>query len=346
MPKERSGHTATLLKDGRVLILGGGSDTPTAEIYDPATGKFTSTGSLAGPHMFGTATLLADGRVLVTGGEGLCDNTKTQNQCPIIATSELYDPTTGTFSATGSMKQARYSQTAALLPDGRLLIAGGVASNGQSVGSAELYDPKTGKFSPTDAMPVAGDGAATRLSDGRVLVLALEGTGPDPKTSVAETYDPKAGKWSKRGTFASAGYAEATLLKDGRVLVAGGAASLMGNQDAVASAWLFDPGTGKFTPTGSMTVARLGYAATLLADGRVLIAGGAGSKNLGSAIPTPIASADIYAPASGTFSATGPMTSPREGHTATLLLNGTVLIVGGGATASFAEVNSAELFVP
>jgi hypothetical protein len=315
-------------------------------LYDPSTGKFSSTGSMAGGHDFGTVTLLADGRVLVAGGSG--NNSK--GEWVDTASAEIYDPAAGTFGATGPMKQARSGQTAALLQDGRVLVAGG-ASGHFYVTSAELYDPKTDKFSATGSMPVAGGGTATLLRDGRVLLLAGEGTNTSPAT-LAEIYDPKTGKFTKGAPFSSAGYTTATVLLDGRVLITGGAASLLGNQNAVASSWTYDPGTGKFTPTGSMTTARLRHTAALLPDGRVLIAGGSASALTGTVnMPDGLKSAELYDPVTGTFMATGSMTTPRSGPTATLLADGTVLITGGspggaGSPASFQLSATAELYQP
>jgi hypothetical protein len=148
MATARGFHTATLMADGRVLIAGGdpgawtSSDRlATAELYDPKTGKFAATGSMATARGFHTATLLADGRVLIAGGDG--DYPKPN----FIASAELYDPKTGTFTATGSMAEARTWGAASLLADGRVLVTGGYGALAP-LPSAEIYDPKTGTFSP------------------------------------------------------------------------------------------------------------------------------------------------------------------------------------------------------
>ena len=208
MVEARLGQTATLLHDGRVLLAGGPSDA-TAELYDPKTGTFSPTGSMESGREFATATLLDDGRVLIAGG---------QVPGPTIfgsglASAELYDPTTGEFSTTGSMAQPRVGACATLLLDGRVLISGGSSDS-----SSELYDPVTGSFSETGEMSESRVGAtATLLADGQVLVA-----GGSSKSS-ADLYSPTTGTFSPAGSMEEIrDYATATLLADGRVLVAGG----------------------------------------------------------------------------------------------------------------------------
>jgi hypothetical protein len=181
------GGPAVLLRDGRVLVIGGsdtsGKPVASAQIYDPKTGRFSPTGSMvtAPPGGVSVATLLADGRVLVAGGSSgePCGN----GGCPGVATAEIYDPATGKFSPTGSMTEPRWGCTGTLLPDGRVLIAGGIATN-SPLTSAEIYDPATGKFSSTASMSGGHSWAtATLLPDGRVLIA---GGG----TAMAELYQP------------------------------------------------------------------------------------------------------------------------------------------------------------
>ena len=193
-------HTATLLSDGRVLVAGGRNldggrdwvDLDSAEVYDPATGTFSPTGSLPTPLTGHTATLLSDGRVLITGGDA---------RGTTVASAELYDPKTGTFSPTGSMATARQLLTATPLPDGRVLIAGGNAGN--LIAPAELYDPKTGTFSPTGSMATAREyHTATLLPNGRVLIAG--GSDGTVDLASAELYDPATGTFSPTGPLASA----------------------------------------------------------------------------------------------------------------------------------------------
>ena len=231
--------------------------------------NFVLTGNMNDTTRAGhTAALLNNGKALVAGGY---DNTFYP---PDLMRAELYDPTAGTFTATGNMTSPRFYHTATLLNNGMVLIAGGENENTQTIlASAELYDPSTGTFTVTGSMNNARD----------------EHT--------------------------------ATLLNNGKVLVTGGADTVDGFASADASAELYDPATGTFTFTGSMNNARLAHTATLLNNGKVLVAGGEYSSVL--------ASAELYDPATGTFTVTGSMNNTRIFHTATLLNNGKLLVTGG-----------------
>ena len=245
-------------------------------------------------------------------------------------------PTEPGFSPTGSMRVVRARQTATLLADGRVLVAGGFGGS-IPVASAELYDPAAGTFSPTGAMAVARAGqTATLLTDGRVLVAG----GFDGSTILtsAELYDPTTGSFTAAGSMAQPhDGGTATLLVDGEVLMAGGIDPDSPEQQGFASAELYDPGTGGFRTTGSMVQGRYGQAATLLADGRVLVAGGAGR-------PADLASAELYDPKTGRFAATGSMAEARYGPSATLLGDGGVLVAGGWREQT--DLAAAEIYDP
>ena len=295
-------------------------------------GRFTPTGALPAYRLGYTDTLLKDGRVLIAGG--FADG-------PDLASAEINDPATGTFSPTGSMTIGREYATATLLKDGRVLVVGG---DGDPIDTAELYDPATGKFTRTGS-PIVGRRfhTATLLKDGRVLIVG----GGETKT--AELYDPATGKFSRTGSMAGIRYFHtAALLADGRVLVLGG--RTVGTSPGgppehdVATAEVYDPATGKFSPAGSMSRPREGHSATLLPDGRVLVAGGDTLQQVTTSTNGDTStSVELYDPTTGTFSPTGSMISGSESHVATLLSNGHVLIVG---TSSKSGPIRAELYDP
>jgi hypothetical protein len=290
------------------------------------SGTFVPTGPLPFPELEpGQASaLLTDGRVLVLGDTG-------------APAGALFDPATARFSMTGLLVTSRVNETATSLQDGPVLVAGGDNGTGL-LASAELYDPATGKFSPTGSMlsPREFD-TATLLRDGRVLFLG--GIGNGGYLASAELYDPASGRFSSAGnTLAPLGEGHtATLLQDGRVLIAGGDGSSPPAR-LTATAELYDPASGKFSWTGSMTTPRAFHTATLLTDGRVLIAGGESDSGFNS-------SAELYDPTSGTFGATGSMSSARQSHVAVLLHDGRVLVAGGDIGTGNRLV-SAELYDP
>ena len=291
----RTGQTATLLQNGKVLVVGGGDlsgTLATAELYDPSTGTWTATGSMITARAADTATLLQNGEVLVAGGDA-----NGSGGSP-LASAELYHPSTGTWTATGSMTTAREEQTATLLPNGEVLVAGGVGLFPGGAGllaSAELYDPSTGAWTATGSMTTARDRqTATLLQNGKVLVAGGGGGGAS-----AELYDPSAGTWTATGSMTTARDGQtATLLQNGKVLVVGGADL----SDILATAELYDPSAGTWTATGSMITAREAQTATLLPNGEVLVAGGLEFSSGGL---TALASAELYTPPAAPYTFTG-----------------------------------------
>jgi hypothetical protein len=306
---------------------------PTSIVVQPRPATWTATGNLTTARTRGTATLLSDGKVLVAGGI---------DASGWVTSAELYDPETGSWTATGSMRTPRAGHTATLLSDGKVLVTGGINGASGSLASAELFDPATGSWTAARRMHSTRlHATATLLPGGMVLVAGGDvSDGWGEYTSSAELYDPSTGTWTTTENMTTPrGRHTATLLSDGNVLVAGG---VIGVADGVigsavaASAELYDPSTGTWTASASMSTARMGITATLLLDGKVLVAGGLGSDN--------DRSAELYDPGAGSWTTTGSMDAPRGNHSATLLPNGYVLVVGGGDSND--PVVTAELYNP
>jgi N-acetylneuraminic acid mutarotase len=320
------GHISMLLPDGRVLVMGGinenGDGSISAELYDPGPGTWTSTGTLVAPRSAYSATLLADGKVLVAGGTS-------NSGATALASADVYDPVSGTWTATGRMTTPRYNATATLLRDGKVLLVGGSSSTVFALASAEIYDPVSGTWTATAAMDTgrARGHTTTLLRDGKVLVVGGESS--TGALGSVEVYDPISGTWTATGSMVAAlsDRYSATLLADGKVLVAGGQ-DISGNHQASASAELYDPQAGAWSAIQGMLETRMSHSATLLPDGRVLVTGGEGADARTGGLDEPLRSAELYDPASGTWSATASMVA-IGGHTATLLPDGKVLVEGG-----------------
>jgi N-acetylneuraminic acid mutarotase len=298
-----------------------------------ATGPWSSAANMATARYAHTATLLPNGTVLVAGGNDGTSGTSA------VASAELYDPATNTWSAPGSMATARFGHSATLLPNGKVLVAGGFDGT-SAVASAELYDPATNTWSVAGSMATARSyQTATLLPNGEVLVAGGQDVTNSPLAS-AELYDPGTSSWSSAGNMSDArDSGTATLLGNGfgneQVLVAGGYDGI----SVVRSAELYDPATNTWSPTGSMAHDRDVHTATLLGNGKVLVAGGA-NNSPGQRDD----SAELYDPATKTWSAAASMPIVRADHTATLLGNGQVLVAGGEDVSSV--LAPAELYDP
>jgi hypothetical protein len=303
-------------------------------------GQITATGNLSVRRFSQSATLLPTGKVLIAGGM--------QRNGKYDASAELYDPRSGTFTATGSMSSAREGHAAILLRNGKVLLAGGSSGPDGNTASAELYDPASGAFHPTGSMTSPrSHPAAVLLNDGRVLLIGGDGAHEAERLSSAELYDPAIGHFTATGSMrVPREMHTAALLKDGRVLVVGGSsAGGYPNSQIEASAETYDPATGRFTMTGSMSVPRHKLAAALLSDGKVLVVGGSDHRDWRGQY----ASAELYDPATGRFSNDGEMSFRRFKliQTAVRLTDGRVLIAGGAerpeiynpATKKFQPVN-------
>jgi PKD repeat protein len=345
----RYAHVATRLADGRVLVAGGIAATTglrTTELYDPATGTWSSTGAMNFERFGDAYAALPGGRVLVVGGVRFLQNCAT---VPFANSSEIYDPAAGTWALTpGGLIQGRTAAIAVPLADGRVLLAGGGSRCGVVFNSAEIFNPATGRWTPTGSMNVARQNpAAVRLPDGRVLVAGGVAGGSFASLASAEIFNPVTGTWTLTGSMhdprmwvfddmTAAGFL--VPLADGRVLTAGGLNRCAASGCDVAflrSAELYDPATGSWTVTGSLTQGRWRHQMALLADGRVLVAGGRqGATILGSA--------EIYDPATGAFTPAGNLVTARQDFTATPLADKRVLLAEGQGTAGI--LRSAEVF--
>lgn len=328
LAKARYSHTATLLPDGKVLVVGGFDDTNavgSAELYDPATKTWSAAGAMATPRYLHAATLLPNGKVLVSGGISVST---------AVPTNELYDPATNTWSAAGAMIAPRFFHTATLLANGKVLVSGGVNST-TAVATAELYDPATNTWAATGSMATSRYyHAANALPNGKVLVT---GGFSSAGVATAEQYDPATGTWASAGSMAVARWEHAaTLLADGSVLVSGGVNDAAGKA-TVASAELYDPTANTWSAVGSMAQARNRHSASLLGNGKVLVMGGVELGAMGG--ETVLATAELYDPVAKTWSSAGNLSAPREKQTATVLTNGQVLFSGGvKATTAVATV--------
>jgi Galactose oxidase, central domain/Kelch motif len=314
MLEPRSGHSATLLPDGKVLIAGGMRRNQdfyrSAELYDPATGRFEPTGEMTIQRVGHIGVLLRSGKVLIAGGwigHGCTDS------------AELYDPATGKFQAIAAMTAKRAHPSATLLTNGDVLIAGGADRDGpgSSVVSAEIFHAATLSFHATGSMhhPRVSH-TATLLRDGRVLIVGGRG---EAVNASAEICDPKNGRFTETGSLVTARYKHtAGLLPDGRVLIAGGSDERDWN-GTLTSAEIYDVHAGRFAPASSMSDSRfkLPDEAVQLASGQLLVAGG--SKQV-----------EIYDPGSGKFLvAAGQLNDRWHFMSETRLKDGRVLLAGG-----------------
>ena len=331
MATARAAHTATLLPDGSVLVAGAGEldiddllvSFPFSELFTPS-GQVMITGNLSTPREFHTATLLQNGKVLITGGNAFWGYPTWLSSS---ASAELYDPSAGQFVAIAS-----------LLADGRVLIFGGTASG---TPSAEIYDPSGGTFAPLPNPLFSRSGhTATVLPSGKVLFTG--GQDSSGTLASAEMYDPATNMFAAVGSMAEPRtHHAAILLPNGKVLITGGGVissvgaavsfdfypQLMADSPS-NTAELFDPQTGTFASAGTMNARRSSHTATLLPDGTVLLCGGAiGWFNSNGYVSDN--TVEIYDPATGSFKQAGSMNTGKFWHTATLLPNGTVMLVGG-----------------
>lgn len=369
----RSGHAATLLPSGRVLITGGvdssGNPLASAEVYDPVTKTTTVVGPMAFARVHHTSTLLTDGKVLIAGGD--------QNGTPLDS-AEIFHPNTGLFTAQRPMHRPHTEHTATLLKDGNVLIVGGKV--------AEIWDATKYKFEVSTGAPVAArkDHASVLLKDGTVLITG--GYVGNTPQNTAEIFNPTSETFELlKSTMTIPRVLHAvTLISGGDVVITGGFSGtsphdqidiyhyatqkffsgghmvyhrashrqvLFGNSrdrilimggttlegGILSTDEVYDPETHHSGIHGSLVENRAGHTATKLESGDVFVAGGiTGGMTLQSA--------EILDPTTKLFTATEPMKHPRALQTATLLPDQRVLLVGGGDNAVFES--TAEEFDP
>ena len=329
----RGTTTAVVLENGRVLVSGGGVGAialPASELFDPAAATWTQTGDMTQARRGHQAVVLEDGRVLVVGG--IFEGTP-------VAAAELYDPRTGRWSPTGSTSVPRLGHSLTRLADGRVLAAGGTALDAPAAGgaqvnpgaSAELFDPRTGQWTATEPMESPRfEHTATLLPDGKVLIVGGQGPvqGGIGALATTELYDPAANAFVHSNDLGEArANHTAALLGDGSVLVTGGAGG-PASDVSVATAELFDPRQGSWSRVAPMAESRTGHTATVLADGKVLVAGG---ESVSRGQRRSLTSAEVYDPAERTWRSAGQMSCPRSEQAAVRVGDGSVLVVAGDA---------------
>ncbi|WP_257446686.1 Ig-like domain-containing protein [Archangium lipolyticum] len=234
------------------------------------------------------------------------------------------------WSSTGSLATGRYRHTTTLLPNGKVLVAGGYGT--KALSSTEVYDPANGTWSSSGSLDTGRDAhTATLLPNGKVLVV---GGYQSSYRDVGKVYDPASGTWSSTSSMATSRHSHtATLLPSGKVLVVGGI-----NTYTLAGAELYDPATNTWKSVGPLYLSRSNHTATLLPSGKVLVVGGYNSN-----YNTLTATAEEYDPATETWSRGASLSAARRLHTATLLPNGKVLVAGG---QNGVELSSVEVYDP
>ncbi len=372
MKAARLFHTATLLNDGRVLVTGGAdplslklfggdygfSSMASAEIYDPASGTWSEAASMTEPRGGHTATLLPNGEVLVAGGaspgpylseSGLANFSS-------VTSAAIYNPARNDWRAVDPVKIAHVFHSATLLPDGRVLIAGGDFDYNGFYGKPELFSYETEYFDPArEAWSPGGPFStytffpnqtgrfghgALLLPDHRLLVVGGREVVPHPWGSVAidfgntELFRPGTGTWKPAATMATACFRPVLhLLNDGTMLLAAWYTyfSIAARYDPVLDRWSSAPASAQVHVSG---------CGVSLADGRLLVAGGLVGSEIADASNPPIVSCEIFSPLTRQWNPAGPMKTGRANGTLTRLQDGRVLAAGGSTEPT------AELFMP
>jgi len=360
MPIQRGAHQVVEQAGGKLLFIGGGPDgvvtnvgQKSMELYDPCTQTFDFVGDLVRGRVLHTATELNDGRILIVGGADDVTGEPT-------AACEIVDPSNGysTTLTANSLSEPRAIHTATLLPDGRVLVAGGTNLFNNSpqdlvenaTATTELFNPVTNMFSPGPPMPQPRVGhAATILPNDDVLIsggfswILVFGFKVPTITDQAQRYVPDAGigTLGAQITMTSDRFGHTAAVKDnGNVLLFGGAKDQFAdpfNPLFLNTVEEFNPVTNTFTAHGNLTVAR-GIAAIAKLPGDIFVA--AGGANGGLAIPIPNDTLDIYNGTFGTIQFTIQMSHVRALLTVNRLDNGAILLAGGGEEGPVVSPNN------
>lgn len=342
MLQSRVNHSATLLPDGRVLVVGGMDDgfhpLRTVEVFKPETNRWSAASEMREARTEHSAALLKDGRVIVTGGMN--------ENLELIGTTEIFDPDTGKWTEHASMRTVRRGHFTLTLNDGRVAVVGGVGqtlgglgilANISAVGallSTEIYDPQTDTWSrASDMREGHSGGLAVLLKDGRVLIAG--GYNQAEGLASSEVFDPTIGEWMQTASMARKTFANtATVLPDGTVLFTGGFGMSRAKGGITPGSEVFDPKTNEWRKASDTVHGRMKHTITLLPDGRVFAIGG-------STAGGPVNTAEYMDPMTWVWSEISPMSAERSGHTATLLKDGRIL-VAGGATEKSVDVYDAD----
>jgi N-acetylneuraminic acid mutarotase len=315
----RDGPRLVRLHDGRVLAVDGTDSNylpaPSAELYDPQTGHWTVTGSMRTARSGSAVVVLRDGRVLVAGGTYLADPRGPR----VLASAEIYDPVTGAWTTTAPLHVAREGPAAALLPDGRVLVAGGWGRReAVSLGSAEVYDPATAAWTLTGRLLVRhGPATAVSLRNGDVLIAGGYRDYGDV-TAEAERYDVTTGTWHRAGHLSQPRDAALFRLPSGRVLAIGG--SITGYR-ATTRVDVYRPRTSTWRIVRPLPARRAGIHLSSV-RGFPLAIGGSNGRGVQTTVFR-------YRPTNGTWVSVAPLPRRLGGFGAVRLRAGTTLIAGG-----------------
>jgi len=347
MVKERARHTAVLLTDGRVLVVGGedanGEPLDSTEIYDPSVREWSLSSTLLEPRSDHTSVVLHDGRVLIIGGTGRGDKD--------LATVEVYDPSCEQWSAAAKLIEPRYRHASSLLADGRVIVTGNYLWPDDVVlDSVEVYDPVTNIWTYLANMnEERRDHTATLLENGKVLVSGgetCEGLGVCKRnndrnpTRLSELYDPATDSWSESSSMPTRISDHASvLLNDGRVLITGGI-DIAGYTSF--STQIYDSEKDSWSSARDMPTPRYLHAAVTLQDGMVLVVGGSSACKDGVVVNPE----EVYDPFMDTWNSAGYMGASRRLHTVVLLRDGSVLVAGGYDSCSGEVLRSVEIYSP